>query len=432
MTNNGSLEIVRKLGVGGMATVYLANLRDASRGTTRTVAVKKAHAFLADDPMTVSTFEDEAALGASIRHPNVVGVIDLVDASEGEAASLVMEFIDGVDLGKLVRAAALTGRRLPVDVVAAIARDVLAGLHAAHESSLAIVHRDVSPQNILVGFDGVVRVTDFGVAKAALRQQHTEQGAIKGTLRYLAPEQLNGACDRRADVYSLGVVLWELLTGSRMRTGEGVEMLVEILCAQVQAPSASAPEAAALDTIVMRALDRSVDDRFATALEMLSAIESAVAVASSARVAAVVAQVMNAAEPKVEAPAAAPHVVVASIVEAPVAQLVAVDVVTVVAESVEAVLAELFVVQDAFRRADSLSAASAYERADGHLRQSRRASREQPQSHLPRFADSRGARSVRGFRGWSSDDRADGGGVRTEGRELRDSLREPESSRSSA
>ena len=297
MTKHCKLEIIRTLGVGGMATVYLAR-RDEG-GTSRFVAVKKPHAFLASDATTLAILEDEALLGTSIRHPNVVGVIELV---RGDEPALVMEWIDGVDLGKLVRAAARVGRGLPVDVVAAIARDVLAGLHAAHESrredghALDIVHRDVSPHNVLVGFDGVARVTDFGVAKAKWRQQHTEQGMIKGKLGYLAPEQLTGRCDRRSDIYSVGAVLWELLTGARMRIGDGVEVLVEILCAHIQAPGLRAPSAACLDTVVMRALARSPEDRFATAAEMLEAIEREVTVASPERVAAIVGEIMGAAE----------------------------------------------------------------------------------------------------------------------------------------
>lgn len=297
-SNSCSFEIVRTLGVGGMATVYLALLDEG--GTTRHVAVKKPHAFLADDPASFAVLEDEAQLGACIRHPNVVRVIELV---QGDQPALVMEWIEGVDLAKLVRAAARTGRRLPVDVTAAIARDLLAGLHAAHETrradglALDIVHRDVSPQNVLVGFDGVVRVTDFGVAKAAARQQHTEQGSIKGKLGYLAPEQLSGRCDRRADVYGAGVVLWELLTGTRMRSGAGVEMLVEILCSHALAPSAHSADAACLDAVVMRALEHSADDRFATAAEMIEALERAVTPASAARVAEVVREILDAAEP---------------------------------------------------------------------------------------------------------------------------------------
>ena len=294
---NGSLEIVRTLGVGGMATVYLARRHEGS--TSRIVAVKKPHAFLAEDSATNAVFEDEAQLGACIRHPNVVGVIDFVG---GEQPALVMEWVDGVELGKLVRVANESGRRLPIDVAAAIARDVLAGLHAAHEArredglALDVVHRDVSPQNVLVGFDGSARITDFGVAKAAWRQQQTEQGSIKGKLRYLAPEQLTGTCDRRADLFGVGAILWELVTGARMRNGDGVEMLVEILCAQIQAPSTIAPEAACLDGVLMRALERDADERFATAASMLEAIEACVAVASPARVAEVVREMMGEAE----------------------------------------------------------------------------------------------------------------------------------------
>ncbi|MDB5216207.1 MAG: serine/threonine protein kinase [Myxococcaceae bacterium] len=328
MNDNHSFEIVRTLGVGGMATVYLAR-RDEG-GTSRHVAVKKAHAFLAEDPASVAVLEDEAQLGACIRHPNVVRVIDFVAGSkQGEAPALVMEWIEGVDLGKLVRAAAAAGRRLPIDVVAAIARDLLAGLHAAHETrredglALEIVHRDVSPQNVLVGFDGVVRITDFGVAKAAWRQQHTEQGSIKGKLGYLAPEQLSGRCDRRSDVFSAGVVVWELLTGTRMRAGDGVEMLVEILCSHTMAPSATAPGAACLDAVVMRALAHSADDRVATALEMLEALERQVTAASPARVAEIVREILSGAEPATVETVAQGEETVCEVIVVPAAPVVA-------------------------------------------------------------------------------------------------------------
>jgi serine/threonine protein kinase len=298
MTNTKpSFEIVRTLGIGGIATVYLAR-RDEG-GTSQNVALKKPHAFLTEDPATFAILEDEAKLAACIRHPNVVGVLDFVG---GDEPALVMEWIDGVELGKLARAASDTGRRLPVDVVAAIARDVLAGLHAAHESrdedgvALDIVHRNVSPQNVLVGFDGSARITDFGVAKATSRQQHTEDGSIKGKLRYLAPEQLTSRCDRRTDVFAVGAVMWELLTGMRMRAGDGVELLVEILCAQTRAPSAVAADAACLDAVVMGALQRAPEDRFATAASMLEAIEAATPIASAARVSEVVRETMLVAE----------------------------------------------------------------------------------------------------------------------------------------
>lgn len=256
--SNSRCQTVRRLGVGAMASVDLAEVEEG--GAIRRVAVKRPHAFLAADPETVAAFEDEALLGASIRHPNVVRVLELV---RGDELALVLEWVDGLDLAAVVRAAEAAGRRLPVDVVAAIARDVLAGLHAAHDScgpdgsALGIVHRDVSPQNVLVGFDGVARVTDFGVAKAAGRHQHTEQGSVKGKLGYLAPEQLAGGCDRRADVHAVGVVLWELLTGTRLRSGDAIEILLAILSGVPRAPSSLAPEASCLDLIVARALARS-------------------------------------------------------------------------------------------------------------------------------------------------------------------------------
>ena len=296
MNGTCSFEIVRTLGVGGAATVYLARLNDG-----RDVAVKQLHAFLNEDPGSVAALEDEVRLTDSVRHPNVVRMIGMVEGTAG-APAVVMEWVEGVDLSKVLRAASRTNTQLPLDVVSAIACNVLAGLHAAHEAktadgvALEIIHRDVSPQNVLVGVDGSVRVTDFGVAKAADRLEHTEQGAIKGKLGYLAPEQLAGECDRRTDVFAVGAMVWELLTGSRMRMGDGVEMLVQIVTGRSDAPSAQRPDAACLDAIVSQALDTIPELRFATAHEMAEAIAAAVAPASQARVAAVVAEVLLASE----------------------------------------------------------------------------------------------------------------------------------------
>lgn len=286
-----TFDVQRTLGVGGMATVVLARLEDG-----RDVAVKQLHPFLADDAASYGALLDELHLTSAVCHPNVVRMVGVV---EGPVPAIAMEWVDGVDLGKLAQAAERAGVRLPVDVVAAIARDVLAGLHAAHEArnergvALEIVHRDVSPQNLLVGRDGLVRVTDFGVARAVDRLHQTERGAIKGKLGYLAPEQLAGVCDRRTDLFGVGVVLWELLTGTRMRAGDGVEMLVQIVTGRTDAPSAQRPEAACLDAVVVRALDTIPDLRFATAAAMADAITAAVAPASAARVAEVVAELLE-------------------------------------------------------------------------------------------------------------------------------------------
>jgi eukaryotic-like serine/threonine-protein kinase len=294
-----SLELVRTLGAGGMGTVHLALLRDGA--TQRIVAIKLPHSFVGNST-NAALLAREASVASRIRHRNVVAVTDYFDACSfpnGDSPVLVMEWVDGVDLAGLQRAASACGRRLPLDVVSAIACNVLAGLHAAHESvhenggALEIVHRDVSPENVLVGFDGMARVTDFGVAKGPWRCALTESGAVMGKLRYIAPEQLDGHSDRRSDVFGAGAVLWELLTGARLRPGEGVEVLIDILYGRVDTPSTRAPEAAPLDDVVMRALERCADDRFATAAEMAAAIARTITPASAARVGQVVGDLLS-------------------------------------------------------------------------------------------------------------------------------------------
>jgi serine/threonine-protein kinase len=293
-----SYELLAPLGTGGMATVHLARMVEDG-GSTRPVAVKQLHSFISEDPQNVAILVDEARLAASIKHPNVVDVVDLIEDEEGSPA-IVMEWVSGTNLATLNAALNKAGRRLPLDVAVAIVCDVLAGLDAAHEArrdgrALEIVHRDVSPQNVLVGFDGCTRITDFGVAKAAWRSQQTEAGAIKGKLGYMAPEQLEGRCDRRSDIYGAAAVLWEMLTGTRFRPADGLgaQVLVQILYGVVDAPSAHEPNVACLDEIVMRALARQADDRFATAREMADALAAQVAPASRERVAAFVKELVG-------------------------------------------------------------------------------------------------------------------------------------------
>ena len=295
----GRYEAMSLAGAGGMATVHLG--RFDQDGTTRRVALKRLHDFIAIDPINVGILLDEARLLSCIRHPNIVRVLDLVE-DPGSAPTLVMEWIDGTNLSTIAGAVSSTrDRLLPLDVVVAILRDILSGLHAAHEATrddglpLEIVHRDVSPQNVLVGVDGIARLTDFGIAKAAWRTQATEAGAIKGKLGYMSPEQLDGRADRRADIYSAGVILWELLTGCRLRSADGVsaQVLVQILHGIASAPSDHEPRAAILDDIVMRALARDPHDRFATALEMLELLVARVTPASPERVAAVLSSLMG-------------------------------------------------------------------------------------------------------------------------------------------
>src|ERR1019366_2190828 len=212
----GRYIVYGEIASGGMATVHFGRLTGVA-GFARSVAIKRLHPQYARDPDFVKMFLDEARLAARITHPNVVATLDVV--SEGEDLLLVMDYVRGVSLSQLSRIMRARGERIPPLIVSGVIAGVLHGLHAAHEAKsetgqrLDIVHRDVSPQNCLVGTDGVARVLDFGVAKAAGRLQTTRDGQLKGKLSYMAPEQIHGATvTRRTDIYAASVVLWETLT----------------------------------------------------------------------------------------------------------------------------------------------------------------------------------------------------------------------------
>lgn len=267
---------------GGMASVHIGRLVGPV-GFARTVAIKRLHQNFANDPDFVAMLLDEARLVSRVRHPNVVPTLDV--CSEGRELLLVMEYVLGESLAQLLRQARATNRPAPIPVIADIMVGVLEGLHAAHEATsphgepLGIVHRDVSPHNILVGADGVARVLDFGIAKAAGRLQETRDSQVKGKLRYMPAEQLLGRpVSRASDVYSAGVVLWEALAGRRLLDGESEEeVMFRVVNAKFPRPSefrADIPRG--LDDIVMRALERAPEARFATAKAMASALEAAV------------------------------------------------------------------------------------------------------------------------------------------------------------
>ncbi len=268
-------ELLGELATGGMATVYLGRQRGVL-GFSRTVAIKSMHPQLAKDASFRAMFIDEANLTARIRHPNVVPTLDIVQSET--KLLIVMEYVEGISLSVLLRAAKKQGRLLPVSVVAAIARDLLDGLHAAHEltdengMSLGVVHRDVSPQNLLVGVDGIARVVDFGVAKATGRSYQTQTGEIRGKVGYMAPEQMFGeAVDRRTDVYSAGVLLWEALACERLFDAPTDAALVLLVTRGMTVQPSTArgerlPEA--LDALVSRALSHDPSARWATAAEM--------------------------------------------------------------------------------------------------------------------------------------------------------------------
>ena len=279
----GRYEVLTLLASGGMATVYVARAQGVA-GFERLVAIKVLHPHLAHDEDFISMFLDEARLAARIRHPNVVGTLDISD-TQGEGYFLVMEYVEGDHFGALLRQAARGGERLPPPVVSRIVMDALAGLSAAHGlkdpsgTALEIVHRDISPHNILVGNDGAARITDFGVAKAQVRLSSTRDGQFKGKLSYMAPEQAaSGQADQRSDLFSMGIVLWEALTGRRLFRGENnADVLNKILNPEVPPPSIFDEALAPFDAVVLRALAREPDDRFQSAEEFLEAVEEAAA-----------------------------------------------------------------------------------------------------------------------------------------------------------
>lgn len=269
---------------GGMATVYFGRSAGAV-GFSRSVAIKQLHPQYAKSPEFVAQFLDEAKLTARIRHPNVVSVLDVV-ARDGELF-VVMEYVEGEPLSRLAYCAS---DPVPLAVASAILVQVLLGLHAAHEATteagvpLQIVHRDVSPQNMLVGLDGASHILDFGVAKAVSRLHTTENGQIKGKLSYMAPEQLRAEeVDRRADIFAAGVVLWELLTKRRLFwRSDPYATVTAVLADDVKAPSEYRAEVpTALDSLVLKALASDPQTRFATAREMAIALELCVPPAGS-------------------------------------------------------------------------------------------------------------------------------------------------------
>ena len=271
--------IFDEIASGGMATVHLGRLL-GSVGFSRTVAIKRLHPQFAKDPEFVSMFVDEARVAARIRHPNVVPTIDVVRTDT--ELFLVMEYVQGESLARLLKRARHRGRRIDINIVLPVMAAVLHGLHAAHTASgergepLHIVHRDVSPQNVLVGIDGVARVFDFGVAKARGRLQTTREGQIKGKLAYMAPEQLAGEeVGPTTDVYAATAVLWEALAGRRLFNADTEAALVGQVIRGVQEPpsvynDAVTPE---LDELVLRGLHHEPDVRFPSAREMAVALE---------------------------------------------------------------------------------------------------------------------------------------------------------------
>ncbi|MEY4550913.1 MAG: hypothetical protein RL685_7108, partial [Pseudomonadota bacterium] len=265
-----------------MGAVYVALMRGPA-DFSRLVAIKCVHTRWLDDPRLVARFKNEIQLSARVLHPNVVQSLDVVE-TDGELF-LVMDYVDGVTLAALLGDLSRQNEPLAISAAVSIVASTLRGLHAAHEARdetgrpLHIVHRDVSPQNIMLGRNGHVQVLDFGVARVLEHSQHTAVGTMLGRLAYMAPEQLQGASSSpRTDVFGAGVVLWECLAGKRLfqrGSGTEAELIHGLLSQPIPRLAAQRPDVPpALDAALARALDRNAEQRFQSADEFARALEA--------------------------------------------------------------------------------------------------------------------------------------------------------------
>src|SRR5580704_17430247 len=273
-------EVLRRLGAGGMAEVFLAKKRGAE-GTFKVLVVKRILPTYGSSRRFRAMFVEEAQVATRLNHPNVVQVYEFYDGGE-EGQLLAMEYVEGPDLGALVSSAKAKGTRVPPWIGAWIVGEAAKGLHYAHEKKdeggapLEIVHRDVSPQNILLSFEGAVKIADFGIASAKLFSE--EAGVLKGKFGYMSPEQARAEkVDRRSDLYALGVIFWEILTARPLHGGLGGEALLNIVrSGVVEPPSTYVREIPdELETIVMRARAERRDERYQSGRELHTAIARA-------------------------------------------------------------------------------------------------------------------------------------------------------------
>ncbi|MCP4500847.1 MAG: serine/threonine protein kinase [Deltaproteobacteria bacterium] len=274
-------EILRPLGQGGMAEVLLAKQRGVV-GIDKLVVIKRILPQYASEQSFVAMFLDEARVAADLVHPNVVSVHE---AGESDGSYyLVLEYLQGRDLRRLQRRLEKSTRPIPAGHVVRIALDAAEGLHYAHTKNdlegraMNIVHRDVSPQNIVVTWDGSAKILDFGIAKADSQQEHTETGIIKGKYTYMSPEQARGEkVDARSDQFSLGVILWELLTGKRLYKRDNDVAIVTAICEEkVSAPSDFADLPDDLDKVVLKMLNKDPADRYDSLRDVTLALEDCV------------------------------------------------------------------------------------------------------------------------------------------------------------
>ncbi|HEX9303365.1 MAG TPA: TonB family protein [Thermoanaerobaculia bacterium] len=277
----GQYEVLEKIASGGMAELFRAR-RTGVEGFQKIVAIKKILPHIADNDEFITMFADEAKLAAQLNHPNIVHIYDLGKIQAG-GYFIAMEYVEGTDLKTILRAGREVDLPLPVSLAAYVAGKVASALDYAHRrrdgkgEELHIVHRDVSPQNILISHEGEIKLCDFGIAKADRKVSQTESGSLKGKLQYMSPEQAWGKpIDHRSDLFSLGAVLHEMLTGERLFRGDSDLVVLELVRkAEVEPPSRVNPDVpSALDAVVLKALAREPENRYATGSEMLRDLES--------------------------------------------------------------------------------------------------------------------------------------------------------------
>ena len=273
--SGANYEIIGKLATGGMAELFLARAPNTSGRPGPVVVLKRILPHLTEDPEFIRMFRDEAYLAATLRHPNIVQVLDI--GKRGEDYFFTMEYVHGENLRAILRSAQKRGESIPLTHILTIALGITAALHHAHEQTdeqgrpLQIVHRDVSPTNVLVAYDGSVKIVDFGIAKAAAGTHVTQAGMLKGKASYMSPEQCRaGQVDRRSDVFAIGILLFEMTTLTRLFKGDNeLAILHQVLSGAVDPPSQRRPGyPPELERIILRALANDPANRYATAEEL--------------------------------------------------------------------------------------------------------------------------------------------------------------------
>jgi serine/threonine protein kinase len=278
----GRYQLFDRIGKGGMAEIFLARAQ-LEAGISRLVVVKQIHRHLSEDPAFSKAFVDEAKLAAGLRHGNIAQVLDLgrSEAVDGALLYMAMEYVEGLDLNQLLRRLSKGRVSLPLEHALLIVREVLVALDVAHRATgpdgapLGLVHRDVSPSNVLLSFDGEVKLCDFGIAKATgAASEAGDGGRIVGKSAYMAPEQARGeGIDARADVFAAGILLWELCAGRRLYRGTEAEMLELARRAEVPRLLGALPRSEGLQAVLDRALAPTLDDRFPSARAFQQALE---------------------------------------------------------------------------------------------------------------------------------------------------------------